>query len=81
MCASGKGDQVMPRMIGLDDDVEVIIKNPTQDQIESLTQQLKEAKNQMIQFQMELKIKEQENQILNQQINHDKLKTSISVSN
>ena len=58
MCSCAKSDQVMPRMIGLDDDVEVIIKNPTQDQIESLQQQLKEAKNQMIQFQMELKIKE-----------------------
>ena len=66
MCTSVcKSDQVMPRMIGLDDDVEVIIKNPTQDQIESLQQQLREAKNQMVQFQMELKIKEQENQILN----------------
>ena len=36
MCSCAKSDQVMPRMIGLDDDVEVIIKNPTQDQIESL---------------------------------------------
>ena len=55
----------MARSIGTNDEVEAVQKNMSIDQINCLISELKDAKNQMKQFQLELKIKEQENVILN----------------
>ena len=71
----------MVRSIGISEDTEAVDKNLSIDQINSLIHELKDAKNQMKQFQLELKIKEQENVILNQQIKHVQLKSCIIDAN
>ena len=67
----------MATTIGAKDDVEAIDKTLSIDQINSMLQELQETKTQMKQLTLELKIKDQENVILSQQIKNGQLKSTI----